>query len=213
VTAPRRRYRTDLTDAQWRILAPLIPAPKPGGRPAVHQRRELLNAMLYWLRAGCAWRLLPDRIGVLDHVDYRAADRYVVAPPSRHPETHRPYTWVAGRGIDTPLGQVPAALLKRLAPPRIEPAAPAPTVRPVAPGHPYGQQALALETAAIATATRGRRNRPTSSSTPSPSPCGARAPRGPGSSSTKPATSTRTPSVPPTRSSRTAIQPPPCVDT
>lgn len=59
MTPPRRRYRTDLTDAQWRILAPLIPAPKPGGRPAVHQRRELLNAMLYWLRAGCAWRLLP----------------------------------------------------------------------------------------------------------------------------------------------------------
>ena len=59
MTAPRRRYRTDLTDAQWLIFAPLIPAPKPGGRPAVHQRRELLNAMLYWLRAGCAWRLLP----------------------------------------------------------------------------------------------------------------------------------------------------------
>ena len=59
MTPPRRRYRTDLTDAQWRMLAPLIPAPKPGGRPAIHQRRELLNAMLYWLRAGCAWRLLP----------------------------------------------------------------------------------------------------------------------------------------------------------
>jgi transposase len=36
VTASRRRYPTGLTDAQWRILAPLIPAPKPGGRPAVH---------------------------------------------------------------------------------------------------------------------------------------------------------------------------------
>jgi putative transposase len=59
VTPPRRRYRTDLTDAQWQVLAPLIPQPKPGGRPAIHERRELLNAMLYWLRAGCAWRLLP----------------------------------------------------------------------------------------------------------------------------------------------------------
>ena len=59
MTPPRRRYRTDLTDAHWQVLAPLIPAPKPGGRPAIHQRRELLNAMLYWLRAGCAWRLLP----------------------------------------------------------------------------------------------------------------------------------------------------------
>jgi transposase len=59
VTPPRRRYRTDLTDAQWQVLGSLIPQPKPGGRPAVHQRRELLNAMLYWLGAGCAWRLLP----------------------------------------------------------------------------------------------------------------------------------------------------------
>jgi putative transposase len=59
-TAPsRRRYPTDLTDAQWALLAPLIPQPKPDGRPAVHPRRELVDAMLYWLRAGCAWRLLP----------------------------------------------------------------------------------------------------------------------------------------------------------
>jgi len=101
---------------------------------------------------------LPDRIGVLDHVDYRAADRYVVAPPSRHPETGGLYTWVPGRSIDTPLGHVPAALLERLAPPRVEPATPTPTVRPAERGHPYGSRALAEETAAIATAPKGRRN-------------------------------------------------------
>ena len=55
---PRRRYPTDLTDAQWAILAPLVPAPKPGGRPARHERREIVEAILYVLRAGCAWRLL-----------------------------------------------------------------------------------------------------------------------------------------------------------
>jgi putative transposase len=59
VPAPRRRYPTDLTDQEWALLAPLIPAPKPGGRPATHDRRELVDAMLYWLRSGCAWRLLP----------------------------------------------------------------------------------------------------------------------------------------------------------
>jgi putative transposase len=59
VTPPRRRYATDLSDREWALLAPLIPAPKPGGRPVVHDRRELVNAMLYWLRSGCAWRLLP----------------------------------------------------------------------------------------------------------------------------------------------------------
>ena len=59
MTLPRRRYPTDLTDAEWRLLAPLIPASKPGGRPPIHDRRKLVNAMVYWLRAGCAWRLLP----------------------------------------------------------------------------------------------------------------------------------------------------------
>jgi putative transposase len=59
VPAPRRRYATDLTDGEWALLAPLIPAPKPGGRPAVHDRRELVDAMLYLVRSGCAWRLLP----------------------------------------------------------------------------------------------------------------------------------------------------------
>lgn len=55
----RRAYPTDLTDGQWAILEPLVPAPKAGGRPPRHDRRELVNAMLYVLRTGCAWRLLP----------------------------------------------------------------------------------------------------------------------------------------------------------
>ena len=59
MTPPRRRYPTDLTDAQWALLAPLIPPAKLGGSPAIHDRRELVDAMLYLLRAGCAWRLLP----------------------------------------------------------------------------------------------------------------------------------------------------------
>lgn len=55
----RRAYPTDLTDAQWMILEPLVPPPKPGGRPPAHARREVVNAMLYVLRSGEAWRLLP----------------------------------------------------------------------------------------------------------------------------------------------------------
>jgi transposase len=55
----RTHYSTDLSDAEWEILRPLVPAVKPGGRPAKHTRREILNALTYWLRAGCAWRLLP----------------------------------------------------------------------------------------------------------------------------------------------------------
>jgi hypothetical protein len=94
---------------------------------------------------------LPDQIGVLDSVDYRAADRYVVAPPSRHPSTGRRYQWLPGRGLDTPLGQVPAALRERLAPcPLDRDHQPVPTVRPAEPGHPYGRAVLEAEAARIA---------------------------------------------------------------
>jgi transposase len=56
---PRRRYPTDLTDQQWAVLAPLVPAPKPGGRPAKHPRREIVDALRYVLRGGISWRALP----------------------------------------------------------------------------------------------------------------------------------------------------------
>jgi transposase len=46
---PRRRYPSDQTDAEWAVLAPLIPAPKPGGRPPRHERRDLVDAMRYVL--------------------------------------------------------------------------------------------------------------------------------------------------------------------
>ncbi len=55
----RRRYPSDLTDAQWMRLEPLVPPPKPGGRPPAHPRRELVDALLYVLRNGVIWRALP----------------------------------------------------------------------------------------------------------------------------------------------------------
>jgi putative transposase len=55
----RRPYSTDLSDEEWEILQPLVPDAKPGGRPRAHETRELLNAIFYVLRGGCAWRLLP----------------------------------------------------------------------------------------------------------------------------------------------------------
>jgi len=47
MTSPPRLYPTDLTDAEWQILEPLIPACKPGGRPPKWTRRTLCNAVLY----------------------------------------------------------------------------------------------------------------------------------------------------------------------
>ncbi len=56
---PRKPYPSDLTDAQWAILAPLIPAAKPGGRPRTVAVREVINGILYILRTGAGWRQLP----------------------------------------------------------------------------------------------------------------------------------------------------------
>ena len=50
---------TDLSAAEWTILAPLVPAPLPGGRPPRHARREIVNAILSVLRTGCQWRAVP----------------------------------------------------------------------------------------------------------------------------------------------------------
>src|SRR4051812_29920522 len=58
-TQPRALYDTDLTDAQWAILQPLLPPPAGGGRPRTTDLREVLDAILYVLRSGCAWDLLP----------------------------------------------------------------------------------------------------------------------------------------------------------
>ena len=58
-TRGRRCYATDLTDGQWGLIAPLIPKAEPGGRPRKVSSRELVDAILYFLRAGMAWRLLP----------------------------------------------------------------------------------------------------------------------------------------------------------
>jgi putative transposase len=55
----RSPYSTDLADDEWEILRQLVPEAKPGGRPRAHRTREILNAIFYVLRGGCAWRLLP----------------------------------------------------------------------------------------------------------------------------------------------------------
>jgi transposase len=77
-------YPSDLTNTQWHQLEPLIPSASQDGRPVIHDRRQLVNAILYVLRSGCPWRLLPhdfpawqtvywyfrrgQREGVWDHI-------------------------------------------------------------------------------------------------------------------------------------------------
>ena len=56
-----RGYPSDLTDAQWQVIAPHLPADQPGrrGRPRIWPRRRIVEAILYLDRTGCAWRYLP----------------------------------------------------------------------------------------------------------------------------------------------------------
>jgi transposase len=53
------RYETDLTDAEWAVIEPLLPGALPRGRPRAWSLRNILNGIFYVLRGGIAWRLLP----------------------------------------------------------------------------------------------------------------------------------------------------------
>lgn len=72
----RKAYPSDLTDAQWEILEPLIPASKRGGRPREVSMREVINTILYLNRTGCQWDMLPhDLLPKSTVYDYFAAWR------------------------------------------------------------------------------------------------------------------------------------------
>src|SRR3954465_15512787 len=55
----QRRYPSDLTDAQWEIVEPMLPLIKSPGRIPKHPRRAIVDAILYVVRTGCSWRQLP----------------------------------------------------------------------------------------------------------------------------------------------------------
>ena len=54
-----QRYSSDLTDREWALVAPLLPGPRPLGRPRTIDLREVMNAILYLASGGCAWALPP----------------------------------------------------------------------------------------------------------------------------------------------------------
>src|SRR5271170_7386514 len=56
----RKRYPSDLTDAQWKRVCELLPKPRADkGRPRTYPLREIVNAIFYLARGGCSWRMLP----------------------------------------------------------------------------------------------------------------------------------------------------------
>lgn len=66
----RKPYDPDVTDAEWLILEPLIRGVQSGGRLCFRNRREIINAIFYLQRSGCAWRLLPHEFPPWQTVDY-----------------------------------------------------------------------------------------------------------------------------------------------
>lgn len=61
------RYPSDLTDAEWAWVGPMIPPAKRGGRPRDVYVREVLNAILYVLSTGCQWQALPKDFAAEEH--------------------------------------------------------------------------------------------------------------------------------------------------
>ena len=55
----RTAYPSNLTDGQWQMIEGLLPPVKFGGRPRTTNLREVINGILYLLRTGCSWRMLP----------------------------------------------------------------------------------------------------------------------------------------------------------
>src|SRR3954464_15919412 len=60
--ADRKAYSTDLSDEQWGIVEPFMPAPKKRGKKRTVDLREVVNAILYISRTGCQWRNLPHDV-------------------------------------------------------------------------------------------------------------------------------------------------------
>jgi transposase len=54
------RYASDTTDAEWAVIAPLMPGPRTGrGRPRTTPLRAVMDAIFYLAQSGCQWRMLP----------------------------------------------------------------------------------------------------------------------------------------------------------
>jgi putative transposase len=64
------RYASDTTDAEWGLLAPLLPTPRRVGRPRTVDLRAVVNAILYILATGCQWRALPKDFPPRSTVQY-----------------------------------------------------------------------------------------------------------------------------------------------
>jgi transposase len=77
---PVTRYQTDLTDAEWLVIAPHLPKPCATGRPREWPMREIINGIFYVMRSGCPWRPQQRRQKTLE-----ALTEQLAGLASQHP--------------------------------------------------------------------------------------------------------------------------------
>jgi hypothetical protein len=143
-------------------IADVLDIDGPAGREAIRQwaAEHRLRLGGPTVRTGTGWHYYlrasgaRNRIGLLDHVDWRGRGGYVVASPSQHANGQR-YRWV--RPLTSELPPVPAELRGLVLPPPPEPPADR-NFRVEPSGHPYGRTVLQRELAAVASAPKGKRN-------------------------------------------------------
>jgi transposase len=95
----QRRYPSDLTDAQWALIELLLPAPNTGGPPEKHPRRDIVDAILYAVRTGCARRQLPFDFPPWQLLAHSRCDLDAEEADVLHEDAvrHRPHTRTSGR--------------------------------------------------------------------------------------------------------------------
>src|ERR1700729_4007108 len=100
------RYPSDLTDAEWAIVAPMIPPARHGGRKRSVNVREVLNGIFYILWTGCQWKALPKDLPpkstVHDYLELWNWDGTLLDRQSERPQSHR-------RPEHSPLSPAPGA--------------------------------------------------------------------------------------------------------
>ena len=81
----RKPYPSDLIDAEWAILEPLVPEAQSGGRPRTSDMREILNAIFYVLKGGIQWNMLPHDFPPKGAVDHGGSNTTASAPGCPRP--------------------------------------------------------------------------------------------------------------------------------
>ncbi len=109
---PTDGYETDLTDAEWSVIEPLIPPPSKMGRPRTLNMRKVVNAIQFMLGTGCQWRAIPKCF-----------------PPFTSIQNYF-YSWIRGGVLDEMLGAL-RSLARGLAGRSEEPTAAVTDSRPV----------------------------------------------------------------------------------